>query len=127
MGEQDFETVLMRYKKPKIVSKIRMDNRDVSKALLKAIRKSKHDFKAGDIVAFVRGGGDIHAPQFEPYRDEDTCDEVRLLSDDAGVITVSGLGHFGNHFPIQNAVNFAQGTPTDAAIQAAFLIDERRW
>ena len=66
-GEEDFQAVLSRYKKPKIISKIRMDNRDKSKALLKAIKRSKHNFKSGDIVAIVRGGGDTNDPQFDSY------------------------------------------------------------
>jgi hypothetical protein len=52
-GEEDFQAILRRHEKPKIVSKIRMDNRDKSKALLKAIRRSKHNFKSGDIVAIA--------------------------------------------------------------------------
>jgi len=126
-GEADFETVLGRYKKPKIVSKIRMNNRDKSKALLEAIKRSKHDFNAGDIVAIVRGGGDTNAPQFDPYRDSETCDEVRYLYDRAGVVTVSGVGHSPDRLPIDEAVNFAQITPTDAAMQVAFLVDGQKW
>lgn len=126
-GEEDFQAVLGRYKKPKIVSKIRMDNRDKSKALLKAIKRSKHNFKAGDIVAIVRGGGDTNDTQFDSYKDSETCDEVRSLADRAGVITVSGIGHSADIFPIEKAVNFAQITPTDAAMQVAFLVDEKKW
>jgi hypothetical protein len=126
-GEDDFQTVLDRYKKPKIVSKTRLDNRHKSKALLEAIRSSKHHFKAGDIVAIVRGGGDTNDSQFDSYKDSETCNEVRYLADQSGVITVSGIGHSTDNFPIERAVNFAQITPTDAAMQVAFLINGKKW
>lgn len=126
-GEEDFEAILGRYKKPKIISKIRMDNRYKSKSLLKAIMNSKRAFRAGDIVAIVRGGGDTNDPQFDSYKDRETCDEIRYLAERDGVITVSGIGHSADNFPIEKAVNFAQITPTDAAMQVAFLIDENKW
>ena len=126
-GEEDFEAVLGRYKKTKIISKVRMDNSNKSKALLKAIKSSKHNFKAGDIVAIVRGGGDTNDTQFDSYKDNETCEEVRYLAEHAGVITVSGIGHAADNFPIERAVNFAQITPTDAANQVAFLIDGNKW
>ncbi len=126
-GEEDFQAILRRHEKPKIVSKIRMDNRDKSKALLKAIRRSKHNFKSGDIVAIVRGGGDTNDPQFDSYKDSETCKEVRYLSDHRGVITVCGIGHATDLFPIEKAVNFASITPSDAASCVAYIINGGKW
>jgi len=126
-GEEDFQAVLRRYEKPKIVSTTRMDNKDKSKALMKAIYKSRHHFKAGDIVAIVRGGGDTNDQQFDSYKDNETCEEVRFLSDRTGVISVCGIGHATDYFPIEKAVNFAQITPSDAAYQVAFLINGGKW
>ena len=126
-GEDDFEAVLKRYKKPIFISKFRLNNSHKSKALLKAIKSSKHRFKAGDIVAIVRGGGDTNDSQFDSYKDNETCCEVRNLADRAGVITVSGIGHSTDNFPIEKAVNFAQITPTDAAVQVVSLVDGKKW
>ena len=126
-GEDDFKAILSRYVKPKIVSVIRLDNSYKSKALLTAINNFKHLFVAGDIVAIVRGGGDTNEPQFDSYKDDETCNEIRYLADRNGVITISGIGHSTDSFPIEKAVNFAQITPTDAATQVAYLINGGKW
>jgi len=126
-GEEDFKAIIKRFMKPNIVSVIRLDNRNKSKALLVAIQQSKHLFKAGDIVAIVRGGGDTSEAQFDSYKDYDTCQEVRNLRNTHGVVFVSGIGHATDSFLIEEYVNFAQITPTDAALQAAYLINGGKW
>lgn len=126
-GEEDFRAILARHIKPTIAATIRLDNRFKSRALLVAINNTKHLFTAGDIVAVVRGGGDTSDLQFDVYRDRETCIEIENLADRDGVITVSGIGHSTDHFPIEKSVNFAQITPTDAASQIVYLIDGGKW
>jgi|GEM_PF-5530760 len=126
-GEEDFKAILSRHLKPNISLVIRMNNHHKSKALLTAIKGAKHSFQAGDIVAIVRGGGNTDTEQFDSYRDEETCDEVRSLYDNLGVITISGIGHSTDSFPIEKAVNLAQITPTDAANQAVSIIAGGKW
>lgn len=126
-GEEDFKTIIERHYMPNIVSIVRMNNVHEEKALLVALKGSEHLFKAGDIIAVVRGGGDIMSKQFAPYKDEETCRKIRSLADENGVITISGVGHSSDYFPIEKAVNFAQITPTDAASQAVYLINGGKW
>lgn len=127
MGEQDFETVLKQFKKIKIVSKTRMDNLKKEKSLLYALKGAINRLNSGDIVAIVRGGGDTNEPQFNPYKDSETCELVKNLTKDKGVVTVCGIGHAPDSFPLDEAVNFTQITPTDAAYRVALLIDGGKW
>ena len=126
-GEEDFITVLSRHIRPNISSIIRLDNRHESKALLTAINNTKHLFVAGDIIVIVRGGGDTSKPQFNSYKDTETCNEIKYLSDNRGIVSVSGIGHSTDSFPIEQAVNFAQITPTDAASRVVDLINGGKW
>lgn len=126
-GEDDFKAILSRHIKPTISATIRLDNRLKGKALLTAINNSKNLFVAGDIIAIVRGGGDTSDPQFEVYRDRETCIEIEELADNSGVITVSGIGHASDTFPIEKSVNFSQITPTDAASRVVDLINGGKW
>jgi hypothetical protein len=126
-GEEDFHTILTRFMKPKISSIIRLDNQYKSKALLVALKSFQHLFMPGDIIAIVRGGGDINEPQFDPYKDSETCHEIRNLRDNYGIIVISGIGHASDRFLIEQCVDFAQITPTDAALQATYLINGGKW
>ncbi len=126
-GEDDFKAVLARHRRPKIVRIIRMNNSEKEKSLLAALEEWSDTFKAGDIVAIVRGGGDLSDPQFNAYRFKGACDKLKFLSDECGVISVSGIGHSTDQFLIEKSVNFAQITPTDAANQVAYLINGGKW
>jgi len=126
-GEEDFQTILYRDKKAKIASIIRMNNQYREKALLHLLKNSLENFKAGDIVAIVRGGGDTKTTQFNVFRDLETCEFVDLLSKNHGVITVSGIAHSSDNFLIEKYVTFAQTTPTDAAMQVLFILNGNKW
>lgn len=126
-GEEDFEMVIMRYNKVKIISKTRLNNNLKEKALLNAINTLKKRLHIGDIIAIVRGGGDTSDFHFDTYRDIETCEELSKFTKIYGVVTVSGIGHATDNFPIEQAVNFAQITPTDAAYRIAYLIDGKTW
>ena len=124
-GEEDFVKVLSRYGLKSHSVRRQDSNRYKSKALFRKLENCEPYFEVGDVVAIVRGGGDTNTPQFSPYRDEETCLKLRGMKDNIGTISVTGIGHSSDPFPIESAVDFAQITPTDAANRVGNLINGR--
>jgi hypothetical protein len=122
-GEEDFKKILSKQKiKPRFIIERLESTKYRSKSLCVALRKKESKFRAGDIIAIVRGGGDTTTPQFSPYKSKEACDKLREVADKFGVITVTGIGHTGDAFPIDKAADYPQETPTDAAYRVALLI-----
>lgn len=122
-GEQDFSTVLGR-QNHKITKVIRIDwLGHGSKALTKVIKDSWNQFRPGDIVAIVRGGGDTNDAHFSPFKDESALKILVRLRNECNVILVTGIGHASDSFLVEEAATFKQATPTDAGYKICELLD----
>jgi len=120
-GEQDFKRVL-EDNNIRIERTLRMDLSNGKQALANAIRRLGHALEKGDIVAIVRGGGDIRDKQFQTFRDPNACRLIDNYQDENGVKFVSGVGHASDTFEIDKHVEISAITPTDAARHVISLV-----
>ncbi|CAH7267070.1 hypothetical protein VCHA53O466_320059 [Vibrio chagasii] len=72
------------------------------------------EFKSGDILAIVRGGGDTNNKTFACFHSKDSLGYIKELKC-AGVTIVTGVGHAKDSFPIEDIANIKGITPTEAA------------
>jgi len=124
-GEEDFKRILQRqYHKVHAVFRIDWLQHQ-SKALFVVIEKNWDQFKSGDIVAIVRGGGNTNDPSFAPFEDRSALEILKRLRVEKKIVLVTGIGHSTDNFCVDNAATFRQVTPTDAAYKICELLDEK--
>lgn len=121
-GETDFLLVLNRdgIKPTKIIRLNWLEHG--GSALAQAISANIASFGPGDILAIVRGGGDTTDRQFDPFRNRGACEQIRRLTQEIGVVVVTGIGHATDHFLVEEVASFKQATPTDAAYKIRALL-----
>jgi exonuclease VII large subunit len=124
LGAHDFIRVL-KINEIQIHKTVRMKKFLREDALVKAIDEIFNELRAGDVVAIIRGGGDITNPQFDPYRSASSCACIRKLRNEKNVIVVVGIAHSGNTFPIDEDADISADTPTYAAFIIAYSIHSR--
>lgn len=123
-GEEDFRHILQS-KHHKVEGTIRINwKKYAQRALAQAIRMHSSQFSAGDIVAIVRGGGDINDVQFTPFNEPDAVKEIRLLKEKKNAVVITGVGHSSDYFAIEKEATFRRATPTDAAYWTCELLEE---
>ncbi|MEJ6120732.1 hypothetical protein MT390_02375 [Vibrio sp. 2-Bac 85] len=82
------------------------------------------DFHDQDIVAIVRGGGDLSHKTFTAFNSADAKTYISRLTE-KGIIVVTGLGHSTNTLSIDEAANYSESTPTKAAERVNKLVNVR--
>ncbi|ANO34231.1 hypothetical protein A6E01_13545 [Vibrio breoganii] len=80
-------------------------------------------FEPGDILAIVRGGGDIGNETFNAFKSDDSNSYLQKLINN-GVTIVSGVGHSCDHFPIDEIVSYCEITPTAAANRVLEIVSK---
>ncbi len=88
-----------------------------AEGLTRALDDLREGVRRGDILAIVRGGGDVTTPQFEAYRAKSACELLHALRASNGVLVVTGIGHSENEFPVDRVADFSAFTPTHAAMK----------
>lgn len=82
------------------------------------------DLHDQDIVAIVRGGGDLSHKTFTAFNSADAKTYISRLTE-KGIIVVTGLGHSTNTLSIDEAANYSESTPTKAAERVNKLVNVR--
>ena len=80
------------------------------------------DLNDQDIVAIVRGGGDLTHKTFTAFNSGDAKVCISTLTE-KGIIVVTGLGHSTNSLSIDEVANYSESTPTKAAERVNKLLN----
>lgn len=89
------------------------------RALPRALESLAEDLRPNDVVCIIRGGGDTSKPEFATFRVRESCDAIRSLKGEKGVLVVTGLAHESDTFLVDECADFAGYTPTHAAFKVA--------
>ncbi|MCP4261247.1 MAG: hypothetical protein GY774_27630 [Planctomycetes bacterium] len=119
-GANDFERVLDK-NGIKVYKKIRMRRSFGSLALASAIEEIYDELKQNDVVAIVRGGGDVLDEQFNVFRSEKSCELIKKIREQKSAVVVVGVAHAANWFPIDEFANIVADTPTYAAFKISHI------
>jgi len=113
-GEEDFKDILNR-ENHKVTGIFRIDwKRYGSRALFELLRKNKDIFESGDIIAIIRGGGNID-DSFSPFNNKESLIILDRLKRDKNIIIITGIGHSRDSFHVDHVATYKGTTPTDAA------------
>jgi len=118
LGALDFQRVLRNHGIT-VARTARLFSDYGEKALPRAIDSLADDLRRNDVLCIIRGGGDTSKPEFATFHARSSCEALRALRTEKGVLVVTGLAHESDTFPIDECADFAAYTPTHAAFKVA--------
>lgn len=118
VGALDFRRVLRNHSIT-VTRTARMFPNYGAQSLPRAIESLVPELRRSDVLCIVRGGGDTKKPEFDTFRARESCESIRSIRADLGVLVVTGLAHESDTFAIDEYADFAAYTPTHAAFKVA--------